>query len=150
MLAVVDPLEARIRMRKVKEPPRTCAVMKMDELLSRPAKPVWSTERHSLVVGEQIMLVNDLGVKICSLNKDRFSSVGDITQFRFYIDEYKEVLYPYIDTKDRGFLVIKVPFATCSLDDRTTLAKFELPACEKPKKAKRKSSKGRNKSTKQK
>ena len=58
--------QARIRLRKVKDPPRTCSVMKKDELLSRPSKPIWSTERHSVVISDEITLLNDLGVKVCS------------------------------------------------------------------------------------
>ena len=147
IVVTVGSAEARIRMRNVKEPPRVCAMMKKDELLSRPSKPIWSTERNSLVVTDNITLVNDLGVKVCEWNKDMFNSIGEISRVRFYIDEYKEVLYPYIDNKERGTLLVKVPFKTCDLADRVTLNKFQLPECEKPKKEKRKN---RKKSTKRK
>ena len=136
-LITVDA-ESRIRLRKVKEPVRTCSIMKEDDLLSRPTKPIWSTEKHSVVVGEEITLLNDLGVKVCSWNKSSFSSLGDVSSFRFYVDEYKEFIYPYIDRKELGFTLMKVPFKNCSLDDQVTLAKLDFPTCEKPKKVSKK------------
>lgn len=125
--------EARIRLRKVKDSPKTCAFMKEDSLLSRPAKPVWSTERHSLVVADDITLVNDLGQKVCTWDKNLFLNLGEITKFRFYIDEYKEVIYPYLETKGAGYLMIKTPFKSCSLDDKSKSESLDFPKCTKPK-----------------
>ena len=102
--------QARIRLRKVKDPPRTCSVMKKDELLSRPSKPIWSTERHSVVISDEITLLNDLGVKVCSWNKNLFGKTADLSQFRFYVDEYKEFIYPYLDEKENGVVLYKFPF----------------------------------------
>lgn len=136
-LITVDA-ESRIRLRKVKEPPKTCAVMKEDGLLSRPTKPIWSTEKHSVVVGEEITLLNDLGVKVCSWNKSNFSGLGDVASFRFYVDEYKEYIYPFIDRKELGYTMLKVPFKNCSLKEQVTLAKLDFPVCEKPKKSSKK------------
>ncbi len=128
-------VEAKIRLRKVKDSQRTCAVMKEDLLLSRPAKPVWSTERHSIVVADDILLVNDLGQKICTWDKAQFSTLGEITKFRFYIDEYKEIIYPYIADKDKGFIFVTTPFKSCSLEKSVNVSKVEYPKCEKPKRA---------------
>lgn len=150
IVVTVNSADARIRMRKVKDPPRVCAMMIKDELLSRPSKPIWSTERNSLVVSDNITLVNDLGIKICEWNKDMFNNIGEISRVRFFIDEYKEVIYPYIDNNERGTLLVKVPFKTCDLADRVTLNKFQLPNCEKPEKPKKAKRQSRKKSTKKK
>lgn len=144
ILLTIDPVQARIRLRKVKDPPRTCTVMKEDELLSRPVKPIWSTERHSVVIGNDVTLLNDLGVKVCSWNKNLFGKNADLSKFRFYIDEYKEYVYPFIETKDNGSTLYKVAFKDCSMADKVTLSKLEFPDCEKPKKL----SKKRKKKTK--
>ena len=125
--------QASIRLRKVKDPPRTCSMMKKDELLSRPSKPIWSTERHSVVISDEITLLNDLGVKVCSWNRNLFGKTVDLSQFRFYVDEYKEFIYPYLDEKENGVVLYKVPFKDCSLTDKVTLSKLEFPNCEKPK-----------------
>ncbi len=129
---------ARIRLRQVKDPPRVCAVMKKDDFLSRPSKTVWSTEKYSVVVADEIELVNDLGVKVCSWNKDLFSQVAEPNQFRFYVDEFKEYIYPYVDKKENGITVFKIPFKDCSLADKTTTTQLQFPACEKPKKISKK------------
>lgn len=129
---ITCPGQARIRLRKVKDAPKTCSIMKEDHLLSRPDKPVWSTEKHSVVVADDISLVNDLGQTVCTWARTDFNLLGDITKFRFYIDEYKEVIYPYMD-KDTGFLVVKAPFKSCSLSEKINTANLEFPKCEKPK-----------------
>ena len=140
------PAHSRIRLRKVKDAPKTCAMMKEDSLLSRPEKSVWSTERHSVVVADDISLVNDLGQTVCTWPRSLFNPLGDITNFRFYIDEYKEIVYPYIQNQQAGFLVIKTPFQSCSLDERTKISSLEFPKCEKPKGRSRKKKKS-NKTT---
>src|SRR3989344_749947 len=142
--------EARIRMRKIKDTPKTCTVMKEDPLLSRPAKPVWSTERHSVVISNQVTLVNDLGVKVCSWNKDLFTEVADVNTFRFYIDEYKEVIYPHVDQKERGFVMFQAEFKDCVLGKKPTTVRAEFPVCKKPKKKKKTSKKRTNKVIKKK
>lgn len=132
----------RIRLRKVKEAPKTCVVMKEDGLLSRKDKLVWSTERNSVVVDDsEITIVNDLGQKICEWNKSTFAALGKVDDFRFYIDEYKDVIYPYLEKKDVGVVMIKVPMQTCSLNDQRTLAALEIPKCDKPKKSSKRNSK---------
>ncbi len=148
-LTYMNLVEANIRLRKVKDPPRTCSFMKKDELLSRSTKPIWSTERHSIVISDEITLLNDLGVKVCSWNKNLFGKTADLSQFRFYVDEYKEIIYPYLDEKENGFVIYKVAFKDCSLNDKVTLSKLEFPNCEKPKKISKKRKKKNSMITKQ-
>lgn len=133
-LYAASPVEARIRMRKVKDAPKTCAYMKEDELLSREDKTIWATERNSVVIADEVTLVNDLGQKFCQWDKASFASFGDISNFRFYIDEFKEFVYPYLDKKNGEYVVFKIPFKTCSLENLKTVAQLEFPKCEKPKK----------------
>lgn len=116
--------------------------MKVDSLLSRPAKPIWSTERHSVVVADDVTLVNDLGQKICSWNKSSFTSLGEVSEFHFYIDEFKEVLYPYLELPEKGgYLLFKVPLKSCSLEDQSPTKDLDFPKCEKPKKSTKKKKK---------
>ncbi|MFZ3229214.1 MAG: hypothetical protein WA160_03330 [Pseudobdellovibrio sp.] len=141
LFGLLQTTEARIRLRKVKDAPRTCVVMKEDDLLSRDDKLVWATERNSIVIDDELTLVNDLGQKICQWNKSAFTAFGDVASFRFYIDEYKDIIYPYIDKKELGVLIFKVPFRTCALDDQKTLITLELPKCDKPKTVSKKAKK---------
>ena len=92
--------ESRIRLRKVKEAPRVCAFMGDDKLLSRSDKKVLSTERHSLIFDENIMLIKDKGEKICSWRPSEFDTIAPLNQFSFYIDEIKEVIYPHVKLAD--------------------------------------------------
>lgn len=126
--------ESRIRLRKVKEAPRTCQTMKEDPLLSRPEKKVLSTERHSLIFEDAITLVRDKGEKICSWRLTEFNSLAPVDQFQFFIDEYKEVLYSYVKNADQSFFIISTPLVNCSLESKETLPEFQPPKCEKPKK----------------
>lgn len=126
--------EARIRLRKVKEAPKTCQILKEDPLLSRPDKKVLSTERHSLIFEDTISLVRDKGEKICSWRMSEFDSLAPVDQFQFFIDEYKEVLYSYTKNADQSYFIMTIPFATCSLETKVTLPEFQPPKCEKPKK----------------
>lgn len=126
--------EARIRLRKVKEAPKTCQTLKEDPLLSRPEKKVLSTERHSLIFEDGISLVRDKGEKICNWRVSEFDSFAPVEQFQFFIDEYKEVLYSYVKNADQSYFIMTIPFATCSLETKVTLPEFQAPVCEKPKK----------------
>ena len=126
--------EARIRLRKVKEAPKTCQILKEDPLLSRPDKKVLSTERHSLIFEDNISLVRDKGEKICSWRMSEFDSLAPVDQFQFFIDEYKEILYSYVKNADQSYFIMTIPFATCSLETKVTLPEFQPPKCEKPKK----------------
>ena len=130
--------EARIRTRKVKEAPRACTLMSEDKLLSRPDKKVLSTERHSLVFEDtetSLTLVKDKGEKICEWNLADLNAIAPVENFKFYIDEYKEMIYPYTQLNDGSMLVIKSPLSECSLNNKLTQMKFEFPKCEKPKKS---------------
>lgn len=146
LFGLLATANARIRLHKVKDPPKSCAVMKEDELLSRKDKLVWGTERNSVIVDDaEITIVNDLGQKICEWNKASFAAFGNVDDFRFYIDEYKNLIYPYIDNKGTGVTMLTVPLQTCSLNDQRTLASLEMPKCDKPKKVSRRSSRRKNK-----
>ncbi len=143
--------EAKIRLRKVKEAPKTCKVMEEDSFLSRKEKKVLGTLRHSVLIEDSveksITLVKDKGEKICQWNLDEWSNIQqdnklpDIKSFKFYIDEYKNVIYPFVQKKDKSYFVMSVPIKTCDLSEHYTNAKLELPKCEKPTKAKRRTKK---------
>jgi hypothetical protein len=142
MGGLFNTANARIRLHKVKDPPKTCTVMKEDGLLSRAEKQVWATERNSVIIDQdEVTVVNDLGQKICEWDKATFSALGNVSDFRFYIDEYKNFIYPYIEKKDQGVTMIKVPLQTCSLTDQRTVASFDTPKCDKPKKSGKRHSK---------
>ena len=137
--------EARIRMRKVKEAPKVCKVMQEDVFLSRDGKKVLGTLRHSLVFensaeNSNVSLVKDKGEKICQWSNDdwnqvlKSNNVENLISFKYHIDEYKEILYPYVQKADGSYFVWSIPFKDCSLADQKTLAKLELPKCETPKK----------------
>lgn len=145
--------EARIRMRKVKEAPKACVTMKEDNFLSRKDKKVLGTLRHSVLIENadeepSITLVKDKGEKICQWTMDKWPSVAKDTRlpaaqdFKFHIDEYKEVLYPYVQKEDKSYFMMAISFKDCSLDTQLTKASLDLPKCEKPKtKSRRPSSK---------
>ncbi len=106
--------EARIRLRKVKEAPKTCKIMEEDDFLSRKEKKVLGTLRHSVLIEDDadeksITLVKDKGEKICQWEIAEWSAIQqnnklpDISAFKFYIDEYKNVIYPYVQKKDKSY-----------------------------------------------
>ncbi len=128
--------EARIRLRKVKEAPRTCKYMTEDPLLSRSDKKVLSTERHSLVFEDSIDLVRDKGEKICQWRPSELNTLGPIENFKFYIDEYKETLFAILKNPDESNMIIKVPLANCSLENTVTQKEsFMPPQCQSGKKS---------------
>lgn len=137
--------EARIRNRKVKEAPRVCKVMEEDKFLSRDHKKVWGTLRHSVVIENgtdvhSVTLLKDKGEKICQWKLEQWDSIRaenrlpDISEFRFYIDEYKEILHPYVKKEDSSYFMLTIPIKTCALDEQVTKQKLEIPKCEPPKK----------------
>lgn len=146
----------RIRNRKVKEAPKACKEMAEDTMLSRQGKVVFGTLRHSLLIEEDlnegetksttVSLVKDKGEKICQWTEEQWNQIlaenkiDKITRFSFFVDEFKEMLYPFVKRDDNSFLIMKVPFSTCGLEEKSTLAKLELPKCEAPKKSKHKRS----------
>lgn len=145
---IFEHSEARIVNRKVKEAPKTCKVMEEDNLLSRKEKMVLGTLRHSVLIeddAKNITLVKDKGEKICQWSFDQWAGIQsdnklpDLKTFKFYIDEYKNVIYPYVKKGDQSYFVMSVPIETCDLSDQVTRAELELPKCEIPRKMKRKS-----------
>lgn len=134
---------ARIVNRGVKETPKVCSMMKSDMMLSRAGKKVYGTLRHSIVIEDKIDVVNDLGKKICSFNFDALNPYGDVGSFEFYIDEYRNYLYPFI--KDNaGVTTLRVSLNSCEIEAAVEGEQFETPKCSKPlKKLHRRSSKRR-------
>ena len=134
-LFISQSVEARIVNRKVKEAPRVCAPMKEDSYLSRDGKRIFGTLRNSVIINEEIIVVDDLGKKICQWPLDKLSQFAEPLTFDFYIDEYKNKLYPHIK-KENGFLVMSVDLADCSMADTSYLEKLDFPKCVKPVKKK--------------
>ena len=147
--------EARIRLRKVKEAPKACKTMEEDSFLSRKEKKVLGTLRHSVLIEDDaseksITLVKDKGEKICQWDLSEWSTIQqdnklpDIRSFKFYIDEYKNVIYPYVQKKDNSYFLMSIPINTCDLSAQQTNAKLDLPKCEKPVTKSKKRSKKRS------
>ncbi|MGZ3691064.1 MAG: hypothetical protein ACXVAX_06160 [Pseudobdellovibrio sp.] len=142
----------RIRNRKVKEAPKSCKLMQEDPMLSRDGKTVFGTLRHSLIfekneMEDSVSLVKDKGEKICEWSGDKWNQVlknngvENIIGFKYHVDEFKEVLYPYVRKADGSYFMVSIPFSSCSLDNQVTREKLELPKCETAKKSKKKKSK---------
>lgn len=129
--------EARIVNRKVKESPRTCGEMKEDNYLSRDNKRIFGTLRNSVVINHEISVVDDLGRKICAWPLEKLSQYAEPGTFDFYIDEYRNRLYPHFK-KENGFFVVAVNLDDCSLAETSYTEKLDFPKCEKPKKKSRK------------
>lgn len=126
----------RIRMRKVKDPPKVCSVMSEDRLLSRNNKRIFGTLRNSVIVEKDISLVNDLGKKICQWTYEKWSNLGDISKYTYYIDEQRNALYPYMKAANT-YQFVKINLDDCELGELQTADKLELPKCENPKKKSR-------------
>lgn len=147
-LTFIQHSDARIRNRKVKEAPKACKTMVEDNFLSREDKKVLGTLRHSILIEDDenkknITLVKDKGEKMCQWSFDQWSSIminnrlPDIESFKFYIDEYKNVIYPYVQKSDKSYFVMSIPIQTCDLSNQVTKAKLELPKCETPSKSRK-------------
>lgn len=147
-LSLFQYSEARIRLRKVKEAPKSCKTMEEDSFLSRKDKKVLGTLRHSVLIendaqDQNITLVKDKGEKICQWDLEQWYAIQqdnklpDISAFKFYIDEYKNMIYPYVQKKDKTYFLMSIPISTCDLSQQFTNVKLELPKCEKPTKKKR-------------
>ena len=134
-LFITNTSEARIVNRKVKEAPRVCAPMKEDSYLSRDGKRIFGTLRNSVIINKEISVVDDLGKKICQWPLHRLGQFAEPLTFDFYIDEYKNKLYPYMK-KENGFLVMSVDLADCSMADTSYIEKLDFPKCEKVSKKK--------------
>lgn len=147
--------EARIRNRRVKEAPKACKVMAEDEMLSRDGKRVLGTLRHSLLIESEagsdfsassttISLVKDKGEKICQWTEDQWNEIlvnnkiNSITSFKFFVDEYKEILYPYAKKDDNSYFLMSIPFSSCQFAAQLTKENLELPKCGIQAKSKKK------------
>lgn len=141
---VFEAANARIVNRKVKDAPKVCAVMKEDPLLSKAKKQVFGTLKHSVVIENNISILNDLGKKECQWDFDTLKAYGDINSFNYYIDEYKNYIYPYFKNEDKkGYTMLKISLNSCEIEDTLINDKLELPKCEKPPGKKSKSKKRR-------
>ena len=147
--------EAKIRLRKVKDEPKTCTKMKVDEFLSRPEKKIFGTLKNSVVIEDDIVVVGDLGKKLCSWSLDQFSEKLNINspsqsnenpdhswtgQVQFYIDEYKNVLVPFIK-KDQGYKQAIISLSTCDFEKTSYTEEPQFPKCDPPKKSSKKKKK---------
>ena len=124
----------RIRLRKVPVAPKVCANMDEDKFLSRGGKRIFGTLRNSVIIEQDISLVDDLGKKICQWPTNKWQAYGDPTKFNFYIDEQRNALYPYMKS-DSNYQVMKISLDDCSIGELQTTDKLELPKCESKKKS---------------
>lgn len=128
----------RIRMRKVKDAPKVCSVMEEDKLLSRGNKRIFGTLRNSVILENDISIVNDLGKKICQWPTNKWQSLGDLSKYSFYIDEQRNALYPYMKMQNQ-YQFLKISLDDCELGEMQATDKLELPKCEAKKKSRSKS-----------
>lgn len=124
----------RIRLRKVPIAPKVCANMDEDKFLSRGSKRIFGTLRNSVIIEQDISLVDDLGKKICQWPTDRWQPLGDLSKYTFYIDEQRNALYPYMKA-DNQYQFVKISLDDCSFGEVQTTEKLELPKCESKKKS---------------
>lgn len=143
-LSITQAVEARIVNRKVKEAPKVCAIMQEDRLLSKENKQVFGTLKHSVVIEGNVSILNDLGKKECQWPFDKLNAYGNIGDFNYYIDEYKNYIYPYVKNEDqKSYTMLKISLVSCEIEDAVTYDKLELPKCEKPSSGKKSKSKKR-------
>lgn len=121
---------ARIRNRKVKEAPKTCTTMSEDLYLSRPSKRIYGTLKNSLVFSEKIMVIDDLGKKSCEWGYDQWFSLGDLTKYKYFINEYKNEFFPYVKT-DQGYQLVKIDLETCDIAEIEQVEQLNFPDCSK-------------------
>ena len=122
--------------------------MAEDPMLSREGKKVLGTLRHSILIenesseaGEDsptISLVKDKGEKICQWTYAQWSEIlrnnkiDNIAKFSFFVDEYKEVLYPYVKKDDNSYFLMSIPFNSCEFATQSTKVTLDLPKCDIP------------------
>ena len=127
----------RIRLRKVKEAPKVCAHMVEDNYLSRKNRKVYGTLRNSLIFEDQVLVVDDLGQKICQWPNEKWAPLGDVTKYKFYIDEKRNKIYSYLKNAEANqYQVAEVDINNCQLGSLQTVSDLDLPKCEKVKKSK--------------
>ncbi len=134
----------RIRLRKVKDAPRSCAIMKEETSLSRDDKKILGTEKNSIVIDETVSVIGDLGNKLCEWPKEKFSEISDDPlKMSFYIDEFKNILVVYQKnineqkTFQQAVQQVQINLDTCQFGQLRTLSEVSLPKCDPPKKAKK-------------
>ena len=108
--------------------------MEEDKLLSRGGKRIFGTLRNSVIIEQDVALVDDLGKKVCQWPSNKFQAFGDLTKYSFYIDEQRNALYPYMKS-DSNYQVMKISLDDCSFGELQTTDKLELPKCESKKKS---------------
>jgi hypothetical protein len=132
----------RIVNRRVKDAPKVCAVMKEDKFLSKENKQVFGTLKHSVVIEDNISILNDLGKKECQWPFEKLNIYAEVDSFNYYIDEYKNYIYPYFKNVEKNsYTMLKVSLATCEIEDSYDNDKLEFPKCSKPPAAKKSKSK---------
>lgn len=145
LILFISSAEAgRIRLRKVKDAPKTCTIMDEDRFLTRSSKRIFGTLRNSVIIEDNVVVVNDLGQKICLWSYDKLLPFGDLSQYKFYIDEYKNTLIPFKKDKKEIFYS-KINLNDCEIGEVRAASDFDLPRCEKPSKKSKKSSKSKRK-----
>jgi hypothetical protein len=123
----------RIVNRRVREPAKVCAYMLPDKLLSKGEKSVFGTEKYSVVIDRDLSILNDLGQRKCNWSLNQFSSYGELDDFKYYIDEFKDYIYPYIKNADQKYTILKVSLNSCQIESESNTSFLEFPKCEKPK-----------------
>ena len=123
----------RIRLRKVKDAPKTCTIMKEDSTLSRTNKKILGTEKNSIIIDDQITLVGDLGQKQCVWPGEKFLPLGELKKINFYIDEYKNLMVAY-HKNESSTQQVQIHIDGCQIDEFKTLSQVSLPKCDPPKK----------------
>lgn len=135
--------DARIRLRKVKDAPRVCQVMKEDQYLSRPDKKILGTEKNSLIFDGAVMLIGDLGHKQCEWPLEKFAVFQEPRAANYYIDEFKNILIAFkkvqVESSNQKIVQqLQINVENCQISDLSTLSEPSLPKCDPPKKGKKK------------
>lgn len=135
--------DARIRLRKVKDAPRVCQVMKEDQFLSRPEKKILGTEKNSLIFDGAVTLIGDLGQKQCEWPLEKFAVFQEPRNANYYIDEFKNILVAYkkvqVESSSQKIVQqLQINVENCQISNLSTLSEPSLPKCDPPKKGKRK------------
>jgi len=153
LLDISSIAQGRIRLRKVKDEPKTCTKMKVDDFLSRPEKKIFGTLRNSVVLEDDVVVIGDLGKKYCSWSLEQFNEKMNLSslnpesgemvwknQIQFYIDEYKNILVPFVK-KDQGYKQAVINLSSCDFENTSYTEDLQLPKCDPPKKTSRKKKK---------
>lgn len=135
LVSIFSP--AKIRLRKVKDAPKTCSIMKEETSLSRMNKKIFGTEKNSVVIEDNVSLVGDLGHKLCEWPPEKFSPIGDLKNISFYINEYKNFIIAFQKNKD-SVRQVQINIDSCQFDELKTLTQVSFPKCDPPRAPKNK------------